>query len=79
MGHQGEPNHPEVAAAVEDGLARIASVGGAAPGTLCLGDRAPHLIDLGVRFLYMSYDAWITQQGGLWLDQVRGAEASNTD
>jgi 4-hydroxy-2-oxoheptanedioate aldolase len=79
MGHQGRPDHPDVRAAVEDGLARIASVGGAAPGTLCLGDKAPHLIDLGVRFLYMSYDAWIAQQGTLWLDQVRGAEGSSAD
>lgn len=74
MGHQGNPDHPEVVAAIEDGLRRIAGVGGAAPGTLCSGAAAPHLVELGVRFLYVSYDAWIAERGGLWLDQVRSAE-----
>jgi 4-hydroxy-2-oxoheptanedioate aldolase len=71
MGHQGRPGHPDVVAAIEDGLARIAAVGGAAPGTFCRGDAAPRLLELGTRFLYVSYDQWLTEAGGAWLRSVR--------
>jgi 4-hydroxy-2-oxoheptanedioate aldolase len=74
MGYQGQPDHPDVVAAIEDGLRRIASVGGAAPGTFCKGDAAPRLIELGARFLYVNYDAWLTQAGGEWLCGLRGAD-----
>ena len=74
MGYQGQPNHPEVVAAIEEGLRRIAGVGGAAAGTFCKGDAAPRLIDLGVRFLYVNYDAWIAQAAGEWLRGVREAD-----
>ena len=73
MGYQGQPTHPEVVAAIEDGLTRIARVGGAAPGTFCSADAAAHLIELGTRFLYVSYDAWIATAGGEWLRSVRDA------
>jgi 4-hydroxy-2-oxoheptanedioate aldolase len=71
MGHQGQPDHPEVVAAIEEGLGRIAAVGGAAPGTFCKGDTAPRLIELGARFLYVNYDAWVAQSSRQWLDSVR--------
>lgn len=58
MGHQGEPGHPEVQAAIADGIARIAAAG-RAPGTLCTADRIEHFVGLGARFLYTSFDAWI--------------------
>ncbi len=74
MGLQGQPDHPTVVAAIEDGLARIAGVGGAAPGTFCKGDAAPRLIEAGARFLYTSYDAWFAESGRAWLAGVRGAE-----
>jgi len=74
MGFPGQPGHPEVVAAVEQGLARIAGVGGAAAGTLCSGDAGPRLIGLGARFLYVSTDAWVAQAAAAWLGSVRGAE-----
>ena len=73
MGYQGQPDHPEVVAAIEEGLRRIARVGGAVPGTLCKGDAAPRLIELGTRFLYVSYDAWIAKASGEWLRGLRDA------
>jgi len=73
MGYQGQPDHPEVVAAIEEGLGRIAAVGGAAPGTFCNGnsDAATRLIELGARFLYVNYDAWIAQASEHWLASVR--------
>jgi hypothetical protein len=46
---------------------------------LCRGSAAPHLIDLGVRFLYMSYDPSVAERGRLWLDQVRESEVPPAD
>ncbi|MEU6744893.1 aldolase/citrate lyase family protein [Spirillospora sp. NPDC046719] len=60
MGHQGRPDHPEVAGAIDGALGRIAATGAAAPGTLCPADQVDRFTALGVRFLYTSYDAWIT-------------------
>jgi 4-hydroxy-2-oxoheptanedioate aldolase len=74
MGYPGLPDHPEVVAAIEAGLARIASAGGAAPGTFCGGDAAARLVALGARFLYVSYDAWIAEAGNAWLRSLRDAE-----
>ncbi len=71
MGHQGQPDHPEVVAAIEDGLRRIAAVGGAAPGTFCKGEAAAHLIELGTRFLYVNYDAWVAASSEQWLGSLR--------
>ena len=71
MGLQGQPGHPDVVAAIEDGLTRIAAVGGAAPGTFCRGDAAARLIELGTRFLYVSYDQWLTEAAGTWVRDVR--------
>jgi len=75
MGRQGEPDHPEVVDAIEDGLGRIAAVGGAVPGTFCKGDAAPRLIAAGARFLYTSYDAWLAEAGRRWVDGVRAVSA----
>ena len=71
MGFQGQPGHPEVVAAVENGLTRIAAVGGAAPGTFCRVDAAPRLLELGTRFLYASYDQWLAEAAGTWVGDVR--------
>ncbi|MEU9022767.1 aldolase/citrate lyase family protein [Actinomadura sp. NPDC048394] len=59
MGHQGRPDHPEVADAIDETLTRIAAAG-TAPGTLCPADQIDRFTGLGARFLYTSYDAWIT-------------------
>ena len=74
MGFQGQPDHPDVVTAIEDGLARIASVGGAVSGTFCKGDAASRLIEVGARFLYTSYDPWLAASGRGWLDSVREVE-----
>jgi len=74
MDVQGQPDHPDVVAAIEDGLARIAGVGGAVPGTFCQKDAAPRLIEAGARVLYTTYDAWLTESGRAWLTCVRAAE-----
>jgi len=78
MGLQGQPNHPDVVTAIEDGLARIAGVGGAVPGTFCQKDAAPRLIEAGARFLYTTYDAWLAESGRAWLSGVRAAEEPRT-
>jgi 2-keto-3-deoxy-L-rhamnonate aldolase RhmA len=74
MGYQGQPDHPDVVAAIEEGLTRIAAVGGAVSGTLCKGGAVPRLVELGARFLYVSYDAWIVQASAEWLRGLRNAE-----
>lgn len=74
MGHQGQPDHPEVVAAIEDGLRRIAAVGGAAPGTFCKPDAGSRWTELGARFLYVNYDAWIARASEHFLAGVRDAD-----
>ncbi len=74
MGFQGQPDHPKVIAAIEDGLRRIADVGGAVPGTFCKKNAAARLIEIGARFLYTTYDAWLAESGRAWVKEVRGAE-----
>jgi hypothetical protein len=44
-------------------------------GTLCKGDAAPRLIELGARFLYVSHDAWTAKAGSTWLRGLREAES----
>ena len=72
MGHQGEPGHPEVQAAIADGLRSIAACG-RAPGTLCAPDRVEHFVGLGARFLYTSFDNWIAAGATAFLAAVDGA------
>lgn len=77
MGLQGQPEHPDVVAAIESGLRRIAGTNAAAAGTLCSGDSAGRLISAGARFLYSSYDAWLAASGRSWLTDVRNNERGN--
>jgi 2-keto-3-deoxy-L-rhamnonate aldolase RhmA len=77
MGHQGEPGHPEVQAAIADGLGRIAAAGRAA-GTLCAMDRIEHFVGVGARFLYTSLDAWIAGGSARFLSAV-AATAPRSD
>jgi len=72
MGHQGEPGHPEVQAAIADGLRSIAACG-SAPGTLCAPDRVEHFVGLGARFLYTSFDNWIATGATAFLAAVDAA------
>jgi hypothetical protein len=34
----------------------------------------PRLVELGARFLYVSYDAWIAEASAEWLRGLRNAE-----
>lgn len=61
MGHLGEPDHPEVAGALEQGVRTIVEAGGPAAGTLATAERLPWLIELGVRFCYHSIDSWMLE------------------
>jgi 4-hydroxy-2-oxoheptanedioate aldolase len=56
MGHRGKPGHPEVQAAIDDAIRRIAASGKAA-GTLT-GDvsLARHYLELGARFVAVGID-----------------------
>jgi 4-hydroxy-2-oxoheptanedioate aldolase len=54
MGHPGEPRHPDVQAAVEEAVRRIAAAGRAA-GVLCVDAAAgKRYLELGARFLYVA-------------------------
>lgn len=57
MGHPGNPGHPEVQAAIADGIARILKAG-KAPGILATQEaQARHWIGLGARFVAVGIDA----------------------
>jgi len=59
MGHIGNPNHPEVQAAIRDGIQRIRATG-KAPGLLCFQEPdAQRWIKEGVRFLAITSDQFI--------------------
>ncbi len=56
MGHPGNPNHPAVKAAIEDGVRRILKAG-KAPGILSLDEsQAQHWLDKGARFVAVGMD-----------------------
>ncbi|MFC6884580.1 MULTISPECIES: HpcH/HpaI aldolase family protein [Actinomadura] len=75
MGHQGRPDHPEVAEAIDGALTRIAAAGTVAAGTLCPADQIGRFTSLGARFLYTSYDAWITAGARAYRDALDSAQA----
>lgn len=57
MGFPGQPDHPEVLAALEDAVARIRKAG-KAPGILATDEeRARHWLQAGVRFIGVGLDA----------------------
>lgn len=74
MGHQGEPRHPEVQSAIADAIGRIAASDKAA-GTFCPQDQVAHFVGLGARFLYTSFDPWIAEGAGRYLDTLAAETA----
>jgi 4-hydroxy-2-oxoheptanedioate aldolase len=59
LGHVGDPNHPEVQAAIEDGIARIRAAG-KAPGILTSdAAQARHYLALGAVFVAVGLDTGI--------------------
>lgn len=77
MGHQGRPDHPAVAAAIDDSLARIAASGKVA-GTLCRAEHVDRFIGLGARLLYVSLDDWIRSGAADYRARVAGALADRS-
>jgi len=72
MGHQGRPDHPEVASAIDAGVARIAASGKVA-GTLCRAEHVDRFVGLGARLLYVSLDEWIRSGAADLRDRIDGA------
>ena len=59
LGHVGDPNHPEVQAAIEDAIARILKAG-KAPGILTSDEaQAKHYLALGALFVAVGLDTQI--------------------
>jgi 4-hydroxy-2-oxoheptanedioate aldolase len=59
LGHVGDPNHPEVQAAIEDAIARILKAG-KAPGILTSDEaQAKHYLSLGALFVAVGLDTQI--------------------
>ena len=62
MGHPGNPGHPDVQAAIADGIARILKAG-KAPGILATQEAAArHWLSLGARFVAVGIDALLLAQ-----------------
>lgn len=59
MGYLGQPRHPEVLAAIDNGLARIAAAG-ATPGIFAARDDLERVKGLGARFLYTPAEALLS-------------------
>src|SRR5690606_30861716 len=63
MGHVGNASHPEVQAAIEQGIARILKAG-KAPGILTSSDaHARRYLELGCTFVAVGLDTGILVQG----------------
>jgi 4-hydroxy-2-oxoheptanedioate aldolase len=59
LGHVGDPNHPEVQAAIEDAFVRILKAG-KAPGILTSDEaQAKHYLSLGALFVAVGLDTQI--------------------
>jgi 4-hydroxy-2-oxoheptanedioate aldolase len=75
MGHQGQPEHPDVAEAIDATLKRIVASGRIA-GTSCTRDQIDRFVGLGVRFLYTTVDAWLVDGARHYLADVASATAA---
>ena len=63
MGHIGQPSHPDVKAAIEDGIQRILKAG-KAPGVIATDEAlAQHYMDCGARFVAVGLDTQLLMRG----------------
>ncbi|MDB5568889.1 MAG: 2,4-dihydroxyhept-2-enedioate aldolase [Hyphomicrobiales bacterium] len=70
LGHLGDPMHPEVVAAIEDAMVRIARAG-KAPGILMANEKlARRCLELGALFVAVGSDAVLLAQGARALAAV---------
>lgn len=60
MGHTGNHGHPEVQEAIDRALGQIVRAGRTA-GTLVTDDNVGRYLDLGVRFVFTSWNAWVAR------------------
>ena len=72
MGHIGNPTHPEVQAAIDGALAQIIAAGKNA-GTVVFDETVERYVAAGVSFLLTSWDIWVAQGAGAFLERVRSA------
>jgi 4-hydroxy-2-oxoheptanedioate aldolase len=72
MGLVGRPDHPDVAAAVDAAIAKIAGAG-RVPGTLVVGRPLSHYVDLGVRLFLVPWVEWVMEGGRAYLDRANAA------
>lgn len=72
MGYTGEYYHPKVNATVERALKKITEAGRVA-GTLVNDDTIEKYVDLGARFLSVSWTPWLTAGAQGYLDKVKAA------
>ena len=69
MGHQGNPAHPEVRAAIADAITRIKAAG-IAPGILGVSEEATQAyLDMGAQFLAVGIDVLVLAQNARALSQ----------
>ncbi len=63
MGHIGNPDHPEVVEAIENGIRTITAAGKAA-GLLCINPaKAQHYVEVGARFVGVGVDTLLLSNG----------------
>ncbi len=72
MGHIGNIGHPEVQAAIDDGIARIVSAGRTA-GTLANDSNLSAYVEKGVRFLMTSWNGWVANGAAQFLGTAASA------
>ena len=71
MGHLGNPGHPDVQQAIDDGIARIVDSGRTA-GTLVNDDNIVSYIEKGVKFTMTSWNAWVARGSAGFLSKIPG-------
>jgi 4-hydroxy-2-oxoheptanedioate aldolase len=69
MGHPGQVNHPQVAAAIDDALRRVRAAGKVS-GTLTTPKLLDHHLELGVGFLYIGLPALLSPAVAEFLHKV---------
>ena len=60
MGYTGQPDHPEVRKVIDQAIAQIAASGRTA-GALVTDESFDHYVEVGARFLMMSWNSWVAQ------------------
>jgi len=72
MGHLGNISHPDVVATIRDAIGQIVGAGRVA-GAMSGDEIVEYYIDLGARFLFNSWDAWLADGSRTFLDRVASA------